>query len=286
MKSINIENPFNAPVYHEETVTSTMDISHRLVSENAPRYETKFPAHGTVIAADFQEAGRGRVCDRVWEMEREENLAFTILLRYPRIEKIPAALTLRAGLAVSLAVEDFTPSLKSFVLVKWPNDIMISGKKTAGILCEADGGFVHLGIGINIMQKEFPAHLKKKATSIYNELESPARRTQKEDSENPNIMLGEQFAVTGARFLLLEKILARLYDELEININTGWKYRLEERLYKKNERVTFIEGAVDSGKIVKGTLTGISESGELLILPEGEKEVRSFISGELKYGNL
>jgi len=272
MIAISIQNPFNAPVYHEETVSSTMDVSRQLAAD--------FPAHGTVIAADFQEAGRGRISGRKWEMDRGANLPFTVLLRYPRIEDIPAALTLRAGLAVSLAVEDFVAENgeritnnneqrtendeRLSVQVKWPNDVMIGGKKTAGILCEVIDRYVHLGIGINVAQTEFPEPIRDKATSI-------ALATN-----------NKKIAANDARFLLLEKILSRLYDELETNAGNDWKSRLEQRLYKRGECVTFIEGAADSGKIVTGFLTGIGEGGELLILPDGGNETRSFVAGELK----
>jgi len=256
MTILKIHNPFNAPVYHEETVTSTMDVSRRLVSEGEP--------HGTVITADFQEAGRGRGQDRVWQMNRGENLPFTTLLRYPSIEDIPQALTLRAGLAVSLAIEDFAPGLRSKVKVKWPNDILINGKKNAGILCEADGGTVHIGIGLNVAQKEFSAFLCEKATSI-------ALAAGRD-------IAGEE------RFILLEKIIARIFEELNAPENiTDWKYRLEQRLYKKGEQVVFVEGEADSGKEVRGCLAGIGEGGEVLIAPNGETQPRRFVTGELKF---
>ena len=257
MTSLKIRNPFNAPIYYEETVSSTMDVSRNLAREDSP--------HGSVILADFQELGRGRKQDRRWEMEHGENLSFTILLRFSGIEDIPQALTLRAGLAVCLAIEDFAPCLQNSCLVKWPNDIMIKPirgegyKKAVGILCEADGGNVHLGIGINVAQKEFPSHLREKAVSI-------ALATDRDISHDE-------------RYVLLEKILSRLYGELSAANN--WKSRLEQKLYKKDEQVLFIEGAADSGKEVKGRLAGITESGELLIVPEGETQTRPFIAGEL-----
>jgi len=255
MTKLEISNPFNAPVYHEETVTSTMDVSRVLSDSGEP--------HGTVITADFQEAGRGRGQDRSWQMNRLENLPFTIMLRYPAVEKIPQALTLRAGLAISLAVEDFAPSLRGKVKVKWPNDIMIESKKAAGILCEAAGGTVHIGAGINVAQKEFPAHLREKAVSI--------------------ALAAKRDIAPGERFLLLEKILARLYDELALSSDKSWKFRLEERLYKKDEQVIFIEGEAGSGREVRGRLAGIGDGGELLILTEGETQPRSFVTGELMF---
>jgi len=79
----------------------------------------------------------------------------------------------------------------------------------------------------------------------------------------------------------LENILSRLYNELNEGNANNWKQRLEQKLYKKDENVLFIEGAADSCKEVKGRLTGITDNGELLIVPEGETQARSFITGEL-----
>jgi BirA family biotin operon repressor/biotin-[acetyl-CoA-carboxylase] ligase len=261
MKLMELKNPFGAPVYYEERVSSTMDISRELAARGEPS--------GTVIAADFQDAGRGRIQKRVWEMESGAGLAFTMLLRYPSIEAIPPALTLHTGLALCLAIEDFLPALKNAVQVKWPNDIMIStlSKTTAGILTEADGGTVHIGIGINVGQKDFPAHLKEKAASLG--------------------MAAGLGIEPCQRFTLLEKILARLYSELwaegPVGTSSTWRSRLESRLFKNGEQVDFIDGAADSGKAVKGRLAGIGPTGELLLLPDGETQPRSFFAGELLY---
>ncbi|MDR1574718.1 MAG: biotin--[acetyl-CoA-carboxylase] ligase [Treponema sp.] len=262
MRQLAILNPFDAPVYHEETVSSTMDVSRGLAAEGAP--------HGTVIAADFQEAGRGRR-ERPWNMERG-NIPFTVLLRYGNIEAIPPALTLRTGLAVALAIEELVPGLAGAVTVKWPNDIMIraaldtGAKKAAGILAEAAGGTVHIGIGINVAQREFPLSLRDKATSI-------------------SLAAGRRIAPE-ARFTLLETVLSRLYRELEAPDEKAggadWRGRLEERLYKKGEQVCFIEGAAGSDRIVEGRLAGIGSGGELLITPQGETRARPFVTGELR----
>jgi BirA family biotin operon repressor/biotin-[acetyl-CoA-carboxylase] ligase len=260
MKLLAAANPFGAPVYHEETVSSTMDVSRLLAARGEP--------HGTVITADFQQAGRGRTQGRRWDMERKTSLPFTILLRYPSTEAIPTALTLRAGLAVSAGMEDFAPVLSA--KIKWPNDIIIGEKKAAGIYCEADGGIVHCGIGINAAQKSFPPELSEKATSI--SLATGA------DINKDNIIA------------LLEKVLARLYAELNSAgdatngiISAGdFPARLGKRLYKIGERVDFMEGAAESGKVVTGILSGIGKNGELLI--NMGHSVRAFTTGELLAG--
>jgi BirA family biotin operon repressor/biotin-[acetyl-CoA-carboxylase] ligase len=254
MTSLDIKNPFGAPVYYLETVESTMDVSRELAQRGEP--------HGTVIAAGFQKKGRGRLRGRIWLTEKNENLLFTIFLRYPCIEEIPSAITLRTGIAVSNAVENYAPQIKGTVTVKWPNDIMIGNKKAAGILCEASSeGIVYAGIGVNFAQKKFPSPIEKKATSIAIALDTDIASHES--------------------FVLLEKILVFFYSELVIT-QESLKSRLEQRLYKKNEKVIFIEGAAGSGRGITGVLSGITETGELLIAVDGEQEARSFITGELK----
>jgi BirA family biotin operon repressor/biotin-[acetyl-CoA-carboxylase] ligase len=259
MQELTIHNPFGATVYHADTVDSTMNVSRNLAQQGEP--------HGTVISADFQEEGRGRVKGRVWETEKGANLAFTILLRFPDIEHIPQALTLRTGLAVSLAIEDFAPVLSGRVKIKWPNDILIAPSvqkaqaacKVAGILTEADGGNVHIGMGINVAQKLFPGVLQNKATSIC--LATGREITNEE------------------HFALLETILMRLHDELE---STNWRERIEARQYQKGRQIRFAEGPADSGKIVSGLLVGIGQGGELMIDEGGG--VKSFTTGEIIMG--
>jgi len=260
VKLLDIHNPFNAPVYHDETVSSTMEVSRLLAQNGAP--------HGTVITADFQEEGRGRTRGRRWEMEKGNALAFTILLRFTA--GIPAALTLRTGLAAALAIEDFAPTLAGKALIKWPNDILLPSPdggrpalKAAGILAEAENGSVHIGIGVNFSQKQMPAFLRDKATSI---------------SAAANVVYND-----GDRHVLLEKILSRLHDEIEAGGASDWKERIEARLYKKGRQICFAKGAADSSDLVTGVLAGIGSEGELLVLPPGETKTQSFTAGELLF---
>ena len=278
MRLLSLRNPFAGAIYHEETLSSTFDAARVLAKRGEP--------HGTVITADFQEAGKGRH-NRPWKTEPGKNLLFTILLNYEDFSLIPQALTLRTGLAVSLAIEDLAPALTGFVKVKWPNDVMIdSGKatgkmqaacKAAGILTETDGNNVLIGIGVNVAQREFPEEYRSRAISII--------QVMPELQEN-------------ARFILLEKILCRLHEEIEkspeetlsgeLEKFTGgeepWQKALLGRLYKLGETVNFAEGPADSDRIITGTLSGINSRGELLIIPEGEDKERAFITGELRLG--
>jgi BirA family biotin operon repressor/biotin-[acetyl-CoA-carboxylase] ligase len=244
-------------------------------------------AHGAVIAAGFQEAGRGRGLNRAWCAGRGENLLFTVLLRYPGFDAVPGALTLRAGLAVSLAVEDFAPELKGRVLVKWPNDLMLLetragadiAAKAAGVLAEsaadASGCAVYIGVGVNLAQAEFPAAFRARATSLL-----LARRSLRAGGSGDG---GKADACGGAgRFRLLEKILSRLYREIGgEDPRAGWRERLEERLYRRGERVRFFPGGAGAGQQAEGVLLGIGCGGELLLRLDGETESRAFVTGEL-----
>jgi BirA family biotin operon repressor/biotin-[acetyl-CoA-carboxylase] ligase len=257
-----IRNLFGMPVYYLERVSSTMDEARVLARQGA--------GCGTVVVADFQEAGRGRIPGRPWLAEAGKNLFFTVLLRYADFSVVPKAITLKTGLAVSEAISDFmVPFLKEGALlqekvvrVKWPNDVMIGAKKAAGILTEGDGKTVFIGIGVNVCQTHFPEELQQKATSI---------------ALTTSVPLGPD-----ARFTLLEAILDRLFRELNApNSTNQWQPRLANRLYRLGEQVRFLSGGADSGVVVEGQLIGIGQSGELLITPRGSTEPFSFITGEL-----
>lgn len=270
MNILDLRNPFGAPVYHADTVSSTFDTARALAAKGA--------AHGTVICADFQESGRGRQ-GRSWTAERGKNLLFTILLRYGSISFIPVALTLKTGLALSLALEDLVPALQGSVKVKWPNDVMIKSVKAqdknkaqdafkaAGILTETDGENVFIGLGVNLAQTEFPGVYRSRAGSIVQACPD----------------LGDGSLIENFRFLLLEQILTRLYEEISAPQSAGpWQERLMERLYKKGETVSFAEGSAASDHVIEGTLSGLGPGGELLIIPSGETEKRAFVNGELR----
>ena len=123
-------------------------------------------AHGTLIVADEQTAGKGRQ-GRVWKSQKGMNLLFSLVLRpkipHDRVRLLPFA----AGLAVADAIEQTTGCN---VECKWPNDLLVGGKKVAGMLIESTVQNeaitnVILGIGVNVNQTQFPAELN--ATSLH-----------------------------------------------------------------------------------------------------------------------
>ncbi|MBY0145450.1 biotin--[acetyl-CoA-carboxylase] ligase [Neobacillus niacini] len=148
-------------VHYEESVESTQKIAHRLAHEDAPE--------GTVIIAEEQLSGRGRM-DRKWHSPKYTGIWMSIILR-PNIP-LPKApqLTLLTAAAIVQGIEDITGVQPE---IKWPNDILINGKKVTGILtelvAEADRiNSVIIGIGMNVNQtkEDFPVELQEIATSL------------------------------------------------------------------------------------------------------------------------
>lgn len=123
---------------------------------------------GSLALCELQTAGRGRL-KRGWQVSRGENLTQSLLLR-PRLTAEEAPLcTLAAAVAAADAIAEVCPALKPGI--KWPNDVVIGGKKCVGILCELsatmDGvEYVVAGVGINVNQTDFPEELRDRATSM------------------------------------------------------------------------------------------------------------------------
>ena len=134
------------------------------------------PEEGLVVIANSQTKGKGRL-GRVWHSAPETGIYLSTFIR-PNItpEQLPI-LTLMAGLATVIAVNEFIPQP---TLLKWPNDLLFKGKKIAGILCEyhsRKNPAVIIGIGINVNQIQFPAGLKDIATSLKLEFGKDINRT-------------------------------------------------------------------------------------------------------------
>jgi BirA family transcriptional regulator, biotin operon repressor / biotin---[acetyl-CoA-carboxylase] ligase len=133
-------------------------------------------AHGTLVVADAQTAGRGRMA-RTWFSPPALNIYASLILRIPiEASRIPLWLSwvpLMAALAAAEAVETLQPA---GIGVKWPNDLLIGERKVGGILCESAtvsgvGPFQIIGIGLNVNgdRQEFPGELRETATTLQSE---------------------------------------------------------------------------------------------------------------------
>lgn len=150
---------FGKHIHHYLKVDSTNRVAMELGYANEPE--------GAVVLAEEQTAGRGRA-GRSWHSERGTGIYVTLLLR-PKISPVQAPLlTMMAGLSARAAVQAQTDLT---IDLKWPNDLMLSGKKLGGILTEMHAEptqvrFVIVGIGINTNQEKFPSELSPIATSL------------------------------------------------------------------------------------------------------------------------
>jgi len=151
--------PFARRIYHFFKVDSTNTVAMHLGEEGEP--------HGAVVLAEEQTAGRGRA-GRVWLSEKSAGIHCTVLLR-PSIPPAHAPLlTLVAGLAARDAAAE---ELDGVPDIRWPNDLLVGGRKFSGILTEmhAEPDRMHyavIGIGINVNQTKMPAELDGIATSL------------------------------------------------------------------------------------------------------------------------
>ncbi len=145
-----------SPHHHFETIGSTNAEARRLAIEGAPS--------GTLVTSEEQTDGRGRQ-GRAWATPAGKALAYSLVVRV-EIE-IPGLFPLRAGLAACDAIE--SEGVEE-ALVKWPNDVMVDGRKCAGILVEArpQDGWAVIGIGVNLSigPEEFPPEIRDRATSV------------------------------------------------------------------------------------------------------------------------
>lgn len=160
-------------IYYEESIDSTQKIAHRLAYEGAPE--------GTIIIAEEQLAGKGRMA-RKWYSPKYTGVWMSMILR-PNIPPPKAPqLTLIAAVAVVQAIQAMTSLTPQ---IKWPNDILINGKKVTGILtellAEADKiNAIIIGIGINVNQQmeDYPEELRAIATSLFIETGEKLQRAQ------------------------------------------------------------------------------------------------------------
>jgi BirA family biotin operon repressor/biotin-[acetyl-CoA-carboxylase] ligase len=145
---------------HHASIGSTNDRALAWARAGAP--------HGAMVTADEQTAGRGRQ-GRRWVSPAGEGLYASVVLR-PAQGWSPrwAALGLAVGLGVREGLAGWLPELK----LKWPNDLLVGGRKLAGVLCETrwqgSAPDVVIGFGVNVLQRELPAELR--ATSVVREM--------------------------------------------------------------------------------------------------------------------
>lgn len=153
---------FGKNVVYEETVSSTQQIAHKLAHEGA---ET-----GTVVTANEQVDGRGRM-GRPWYSQKGKGIWTSLIVRPEIPPQQTPQLTLLAAVAVVKGVKKATGIDCE---IKWPNDVLINGKKVVGILTELQAEadqvncvIIGMGINVNTAAQQFPKELHEKATSLF-----------------------------------------------------------------------------------------------------------------------
>jgi BirA family transcriptional regulator, biotin operon repressor / biotin---[acetyl-CoA-carboxylase] ligase len=190
---------FGKRIYHFFKTDSTNRVAMELGHAGEPE--------GAVVLAEEQTAGRGRA-GHTWLSERAAGIYVTLLLR-PKLAPVQAPLlTMMAGLSAHAAVEAVTGLV---VDLKWPNDLMVRGRKVGGILTEmhaepAQVRFVIVGIGLNVNQEKFAGELAEAATSLRLETGKPQSRMEllvrllREFESDYNRLLHEGVASVVKRF--------------------------------------------------------------------------------------
>ncbi|MBZ5515036.1 MAG: biotin--[acetyl-CoA-carboxylase] ligase [Acidobacteriia bacterium] len=165
------DNQIGHRIVHYFRADSTNSLALEMAAQGA--------AHGTVVLAEEQTAGRGRL-GRSWYSEKSSGIYVSVILRPPLAPSAAPVLTLMAGVAAQHAVTTVTGLSAD---IRWPNDVLVNGRKVCGILTEisAELDRLHaavLGFGINVNHSKMPEELKAIATSLRIETGKPCSRAQ------------------------------------------------------------------------------------------------------------
>jgi BirA family biotin operon repressor/biotin-[acetyl-CoA-carboxylase] ligase len=241
---------FGRTLYSFDELDSTNVYAKNLAREGAPE--------GTVVIAETQTQGKGRM-GRSWHSSSGKNLTFSVILR-PRITAHHRGLiSLYAGLSVANAV---CREADLDARCKWPNDVLVDGRKLCGILSEAifDGtapAAVVLGIGLNVNERDFPSALRTPATSLA-------------------MLCGREFDRAG--------LLAGLLLELESSLPL-----LEERNHPSligrwSDRSAMLGREIEidqDGRVTRGIARAIGEDGQLIL--ETREGTHRIIAGDATF---
>jgi len=240
-------------IIHKESTTTTQFDAHQLAQENCE--------HGTIVIADKQTQGKGRR-ERPWHSSNKQGVWMSIILR-PKIPPYRAPqLTL---LTATVLAEVIHEHIGVRPQIKWPNDILINGQKTAGILTEMQAEqdqvqYVVIGIGLNVNQlkQDLPEKIGYGATSL--RIETNKKWDLKEVIQH----ILKSF----------EKHYTSYIDNGFDNIKKDWEkysYKIGESIWLKNEQ--------GRNQVI---FLGLDENGALLIKDE-KNEVKSIYSAEIDW---
>lgn len=223
-------------VLYFDTIASTNIKAQELAEKGYPS--------GTLVVADKQESGKGRR-GRSWVSPSGTGIFMTLMIKPDINPNNASMLTLVAALAVAKAITSVTGEE---AMIKWPNDIVVNGKKVCGILTEMNAQFDYInhivvGIGINVHNESFPEEISQMASSLM--IEAGGKRFHRAQIIAETMSYFEQYYDT---FLKTQDLsaLVREYDELLVNRN-------------KSVRV------LDPKEPFDGKAMGITPKGELIV---------------------
>jgi len=253
---------FTLNIYKENLLTEfigqVIKYYTKLDSTNTKAWEliSKKAENGTIVITDNQLKGRGRQSNK-WISIPGKSLTFSIIL-YPNAQ--PSKINFYS-LFAGLAVTDCFIEHNIQAQLKWPNDILINGKKVGGILCESKisrgvikSMVIGIGLNVNVKTAELPETLREHATSLM-------------------IESGKQYQLE----LLLANILNHLEHRIKSKETNSQILDWEKRCVHLNQKVTFHTG----NEIVNGVFKDLSSTGQAIITINN-KEVK-FDSGEIIY---
>lgn len=236
------------PIHFAAVTGSTNDDAKHGAKAGAP--------HGATWVAEVQTSGRGRQ-GRAWHAARGESLLFSVVLRIPCPPSRVPPLALVAGLAVRDAVARVLPDA-SAARVKWPNDVLVHGKKLAGVLVESavSGSRVEsivVGVGVNVHARDLPPEIASVATSLALEGAPDVDRAE-----------------------LLADVLAGLDHDVEHVAHKGLGL-----VHARLAAVDALAGRDIAVEGVRGTACGIDPEGRLLVRRADDGVVVRVASGEV-----
>ncbi len=232
-------------------IDSTNQYAKRIGEDGAP--------DGTLVIADEQTAGKGR-SGRHWVTPPKTAIAFTLLLRPTLPPSHISMVTLVMGLAVCNAVRQL---YHLPVGIKWPNDVVIEGRKICGILtemsAEMDGvHYIVIGVGINTNLTAFPDEIRDVATSLQLQLGHPVDRAEV--------------------LCRVIELFEQYYDMFEKDGDLGQlQETYNEELLNLNEKVRVLD---PKGEYT-GTALGIDPEGQLMVRRDDTEEIVKVWSGEV-----
>lgn len=242
-------------------IGSVVMFLHEIDSTNnlIKKYLLNGAGEGLVVVAESQTEGRGRL-GRTWYSPPETGVYLSVLLK-PHLEPSHSPLfTLLAGVAAVLTINEFSLQRAS---LKWPNDILVNGKKICGLLCELiqnrgepNGLIIGIGINANHLAEQFPKDLKNTATSL-------------------RIVNGSPID----RLTIIRSLLMNLDREYQTYLTEGKRSVIER--WRLNTDLFGKKVSVNRGSnVITGTAMNLNESGWLVLRRDnGHEEL--FDSGEV-----